>query len=300
MVYTVTLNPALDYVMQLDLLTYEDINRAKETAIFGGGKGINVSFILSQLGIANRALGFVGGFSGEELERLAKKDGIDCDFTRVKNGNTRINVKIKAEREYDINADGPLPKEDEVQDILSKINALQSGDYLVMSGSVPKGTPDDIYEQMMRCALLKKAEFIIDTTGKSLLRSLPYHPFLIKPNHHEIGELFGVCVKNKDEIVHYARKLQEMGARNVLVSMAQDGAILLDETGQVHSIGTAKGTLVNSCGCGDSMVAGFLAGYLQTKEYAYALRLGAACGSATAFSIGLAKREEIEKVLQQL
>ena len=300
MIYTVTLNPALDYVMLLDSFTYEDVNRAKDAIVLCGGKGINVSSVLAQLGVLSKALGFIGGFSGEELERLAQNEGIDCDFTRIKGGKTRINVKVKADHEFDVNAAGPCVSENEVMELLSKTESLQEGDYLVLSGSVPKGLPEDIYEQMMKRTQNKKVECVVDTTGEYLLNVLPYHPFLIKPNHYELGELFGVTVKEESEIVHYARKLQNMGARNVLISRGKDGAILLDETGEVHKIGTAEGKLISSCGCGDSMVAGFLAGYLQTKDYAFALKLGAACGSATAFSAGLAKRAEIEEVLKRL
>lgn len=300
MIYTVTLNPALDYVMLLDSFTYEDVNRAKDAIVLCGGKGINVSSVLAQLGVLSKALGFIGGFSGEELERLAQNEGIDCDFTRIKGGNTRINVKVKADHEFDVNAAGPCVSESEVMELLSKTESLQEGDYLVLSGSVPKGLPEDIYEQMMKRTQNKKVECVVDTTGEYLLNVLPYHPFLIKPNHYELGELFGVTVKEESEIVHYARKLQNMGARNVLISRGKDGAILLDETGEVHKIGAAEGKLISSCGCGDSMVAGFLAGYLQTKDYAFALKLGAACGSATAFSAGLAKRAEIEEVLKRL
>ena len=296
MVYTVTLNPALDYVMKLKALRTDDINRTDGEEIYYGGKGINVSVILTQLGIPNTALGFLGGFTGKKLEEMLKNDNISCDFNYLKNGDTRINVKIKADKEIDLNACGPEITKEDMQSFLKKLDGIKSGDYLILAGSIPNTLPDDIYEQILERAGDRNINCVVDATGDLLKNVLKYKPFLIKPNHHELGDLFSVQIKSDDDIVKYSKKLQEMGAKNVLVSMAKDGAMLTDENGNVHKIGNAKGKLINSVGCGDSMVAGFTAGYIKTADYSYALRLGSACGNATAFSEKLATREEIERV----
>lgn len=296
MVYTVTLNPALDYVMKLKALRTDDINRTDGEEIYYGGKGINVSVILTQLGIPNTALGFVGGFTGRKLEEMLKNDNVSCDFNYLKNGDTRINVKIKADKEIDLNACGPEITKEDMQSFLRKLDGIKSGDYLILAGSIPNTLPDDIYEQILERVGDRNINCVVDATGDLLKNVLKYKPFLIKPNHHELGDLFSVQIKSDDDIVKYSKKLQEMGAKNVLVSMAKDGAMLTDENGCVHKIGNAKGKLINSVGCGDSMVAGFTAGYIKTADYSYALRLGSACGNATAFSEKLATREEIERV----
>lgn len=296
MVYTVTLNPALDYVMKLKALRTDDINRTDGEEIYYGGKGINVSVILTQLGIPNTALGFVGGFTGKKLEEMLKNDNVSCDFNHLKNGDTRINVKIKADKEIDLNACGPEITKEDMQSFLKKLDGIKSGDYLILAGSIPNTLPDDIYEQILERVGDRNINCVVDATGDLLKNVLKYKPFLIKPNHHELGDLFSAQIKSDDDIVKYSKKLQEMGARNVLVSMAKDGAMLTDENGCVHKIGNAKGKLINSVGCGDSMVAGFTAGYIKTADYSYALRLGSACGNATAFSEKLATREEIERV----
>ena len=296
MVYTVTLNPALDYVMKLKALRTDDINRTDGEEIYYGGKGINVSVILTQLGIPNTALGFLGGFTGKKLEEMLKNDNVSCDFNYLKNGDTRINVKIKADKEIDLNACGPEITKEDMQSFLRKLDGIKSGDYLILAGSIPNTLPDDIYEQILERVGDRNINCVVDATGDLLKNVLKYKPFLIKPNHHELGDLFSVQIKSDDDIVKYSKKLQEMGAKNVLVSMAKDGAMLTDENGCVHRIGNAKGKLINSVGCGDSMVAGFTAGYIKTADYSYALRLGSACGNATAFSEKLATREEIERV----
>lgn len=296
MVYTVTLNPALDYVMKLKALRTDDINRTDGEEIYYGGKGINVSVILTQLGIPNTALGFLGGFTGRKLEEMLKNDNISCDFNYLKNGDTRINVKIKADKEIDLNACGPEITKEDMQSFLRKLDGIKSGDYLILAGSIPNTLPDDIYEQILERVGDRNINCVVDATGDLLKNVLKYKPFLIKPNHHELGDLFSVQIKSDGDIVKYSKKLQEMGAKNVLVSMAKDGAMLTDENGCVHKIGNAKGKLINSVGCGDSMVAGFTAGYIKTADYSYALRLGSACGNATAFSEKLATREEIERV----
>lgn len=296
MVYTVTLNPALDYVMKLKNLRTDDINRTDGEEIYYGGKGINVSVILTQLGIPNTALGFLGGFTGKKLEEMLKNDNVSCDFNYLKNGDTRINVKIKADKEIDLNACGPEITKEDMQSFLRKLDGIKRGDYLILAGSIPNTLPDDIYEQILERVGDRNINCVVDATGDLLKNVLKYRPFLIKPNHHELGDLFSVQIKSDDDIVKYSKKLQEMGAKNVLVSMAKDGAMLTDENGNVHKIGNAKGKLINSVGCGDSMVAGFTAGYIKTDDYSYALRLGSACGNATAFSEKLATREEIERV----
>lgn len=298
MVYTITLNPALDYVMKVGKLRYDDINRSKSEEIYYGGKGINVSVILTRLGVHNKALGFVAGFTGRKLEQMLVDEGIDCDFNRLSNGQTRINVKIKADTELDVNASGPDISEDDIKDLMDKLDDIGEDDYLVLAGSIPSTLPDDIYERILSRLQSRGVNFIVDATGDLLKKALPYKPFLVKPNHHELGDLFGVETKTEEDIVKYARKVQEMGARNVLVSRAKDGATLIDENSNVTTFANVDGELVNSVGCGDSMVAGFLAGYINKKDYAYALKLGAACGNATAFSEELATADEIKKVFE--
>lgn len=298
MVYTITLNPALDYVMKVGKLRYDDINRSKSEEIYYGGKGINVSVILTRLGVHNKALGFVAGFTGRKLEQMLVDEGIDCDFNRLSNGQTRINVKIKADTELDVNASGPDISEENIKDLMDKLDDIGEDDYLVLAGSIPSTLPDDIYERILSRLQSRGVNFIVDATGDLLKKALPYKPFLVKPNHHELGDLFGVETKTEEDIVKYARKVQEMGARNVLVSRAKDGATLIDENSNVTTFANVEGELVNSVGCGDSMVAGFLAGYINKKDYAYALKLGAACGNATAFSEELATADEIKKVFE--
>lgn len=296
MIYTVTLNPALDYVMKVGNIRFDDINRSESEEIYYGGKGINVSVILTRLGVENKALGFVGGFTGEKLYEMLKKDGIDCDFNILKNGYTRINVKIKAQTELDVNAQGPAIDEEDIALLLEKLDGIKQGDFLVLAGSIPNTLPDDIYERILLRLDGRGINFVVDATGDLLKNVLKYKPFLIKPNHHELGDLFGVEAKSEQDIVFYAKKLQEMGARNVLVSRAKDGATLIDEQGSVTTFGNVEGELVNSVGCGDSMVGGFLAGWIEKGDYSYALKLGAACGNATAFSQELATADEIKNV----
>ena len=296
MIYTVTLNPALDYVMKVGNIRYDDINRSESEEIYYGGKGINVSVILTRLGVENKALGFVGGFTGEKLYGMLKKDGIDCDFNILKNGYTRINVKIKAQTELDVNAQGPAIDEEDIALLLEKLDGIKQGDFLVLAGSIPNTLPDDIYERILSRLDGRGINFVVDATGDLLKNVLKYKPFLIKPNHHELGDLFGVEAKSEQDIVFYAKKLQEMGARNVLVSRAKDGATLIDEQKNVTTFENVEGELVNSVGCGDSMVGGFLAGWIEKGDYSYALKLGAACGNATAFSQELATADEIRNV----
>ncbi len=300
MIYTVTFNPALDYVMKVEKLRYDDINRTYGEELYYGGKGINVSVILSRLGMENTALGFKAGFTGEKLEELLKEEGINTDFIALKSGMTRINVKIKAETELDINAVGPPIEREEVDKLFEKIKNLKKGDVIVLAGSVPGALPADIYEKILSVTSQSGVEAVVDSTGDLLLNVLKYHPFLIKPNNFELGDLFGVKIKNEAEIEKYAKVLQEKGARNVLVSRGKEGATLVTEDGDVHTIGIIPGKPLNSVGCGDSMVAGFVAGYLNKRDYAYALKLGSACSNATAFSYGLADKAGIDDAFGRL
>lgn len=298
MIYTVTFNPALDYLMYVSELQSEDINRTEKEQLFYGGKGINVSVILTRLGVKNKALGFLAGFSGHQLEDMLNADSIENDFVYLKKGYTRINVKIKSKKETDINACGPEITADDIRELFKKIENLEKDDCLVLAGSIPKSLPDNIYEKILDKLNGKGIDFVVDATGDLLKNVLKYKPFMIKPNHHELGEIFSTEIKTLDEIKKYGKMLQDMGARNVLISRGKDGAALLDENGEIHTMGNVPGKIVSSVGCGDSMVAGFLAGYYQTKDYAYALKLGSACGNATAFSSSLATKEEIEKMLK--
>ena len=300
MIYTVTFNPAIDYVVRLDSpLEVGEVNRARGEDCVLGGKGINVSGVLAELGCQSVALGFVAGETGAWLERGLAAQGIQTDFIHLAQGMTRINVKIKAGQETELNGAGPNIPESAMQALEAKLDALQNGDILILAGSIPNTMPADSYEKILAHLSDKKIKVVVDATKDLLLKVLPYHPFLIKPNNHELGELFGVTLHSIEEIATYAKKLQEMGAQNVLISMAGDGALLIDETGKQHVCGVCKGTVKNSVGAGDSMVAGFVAGSMH-GDYEAALKLGTAAGGATAFSEGLAQRAEIERLLQQL
>ena len=301
MIYTVTFNPAIDYVAEVDgTLTLGDINRTCSEAVQFGGKGINVSNVLNRLDVDTVALGFVAGFTGKGLEQGLQKMGLKTDFIHLSQGLTRINVKIKAGQETDINGLGPAISEADMEKLYAQLERLEKDDVLVLSGSIPASLKSDTYEQIMARLQEKQLCVVVDATKDLLLNVLKYRPFLIKPNDRELGEIFGMHLSTDQQIISCAGKLQEMGGRNILVSMAGSGALLLDEDGCVHRIGCPEGRVVNSVGAGDSMVAGFLAGYQKTKDYDYALRLGTAAGSATAFSLGLAQKEQIEKLVAQL
>lgn len=300
MIYTVTFNPALDYVIKVDNFQTGGINRVYQENIFFGGKGINVSFVLREHGFTSTALGFTAGFTGEAIEKGLQEQGIKSDFIRLPKGMSRINVKMKSDNETEINGQGPNIPQDALNQLFEKLNTLVKGDVLILAGSIPNTLPEDVYEQIMARLDGTGILIAVDATKDLLLNVLKYHPFLIKPNNHELGEMFGVVLKTEEDITFYAKELQEQGARNVLISMAGDGAILVTEEGAVHKIGVPKGTVVNSVGAGDSMVAGFMAGYLTKGDYAYALKLGTASGSATAFSEGLAVKEDIDKLFATL
>ena len=300
MIYTVTFNPAIDYVVHADDMQVGAVNRSRQEEVYFGGKGINVSVVLHELGLASKALGFVAGFTGEAIEQGLRADGIETDFIHLEKGFSRINVKIKSGEETELNGQGPEIPEDKLRQLFDQLEQVQDGDTIILAGSIPASLPADVYEQILRHLSGKQVRAVVDATRDLLVNVLKYKPFLIKPNNFELGEIFGVPLKDDvDEIVRYAGKLQEMGARNVLVSMAGDGAVLLDENGGVHACGVCKGTVKNSVGAGDSMVAGFVAG-CETGDYDYALKLGTATGGAKAFSEGLAKKELIAELLQQL
>lgn len=299
MIYTVTFNPAIDYIVHTGTMQVGQVNRSQGEELYFGGKGINVSFVLHELGLPSKALGFVAGFTGAAIEAGIQEQGIATDFVHLDSGFSRINVKIKSGEETELNGQGPNISEAAVAELFEKLNQLQDGDILILAGSIPNTMPADSYEKILAHLSDQKIKVVVDATKDLLLNVLPYHPFLIKPNNHELGELFGVTLHSIEEIATYAKKLQKMGAQNVLISMAGDGALLIDETGKQHVCGVCKGTVKNSVGAGDSMVAGFVAGSMQ-GDYEAALKLGTAAGGATAFSEGLAQRAEIERLLQQL
>lgn len=300
MIYTVTFNPALDYVIKVDHFTPGTVNRTVKEAIYYGGKGINVSAVLANLGYESTALGFVAGFTGEEIERGAKTLGFASDFIRVKEGMSRINVKLKSDQESEINGMGPKITAEDVEKLFHKLDQLTEGDILVLSGSIPAAIGNEIYETIMARLSGRQIRVVVDAEKELLLKVLPYHPFLIKPNHIELGELFGQALESREDILTCAGKLQQMGAENVLVSMAGNGAVLLAADGRIYTQGAARGTVKNSVGAGDSMVAGFLAGYLKNEDYGLALKLGTAAGGATAFSDGLGSGEMIWKLYETL
>jgi len=299
MIYTVTFNPSLDYIVTVENFACGMVNRTKDETIFPGGKGINVSLVLQNLGYESTALGFLAGFTGNEIQRLLEEKGVSTDFIPVNAGMSRINVKLRSTQETEINGQGPAIAKEDIDQLYQKLDALQDGDVLVLAGSIPDVMPASIYMDIMKHLQDKKLKVVVDATKDLLQNVLQYHPFLIKPNHHELGEIFGVTIESKEEVVIYAKKMQEKGARNVLVSMAGDGAVLVTENGQVFMAEAPKGKVVNSVGAGDSMVAGFLAGYLEQENYAEAFSMGVCTGSASAFSKELATKEEVQELLDK-
>lgn len=297
MVYTVTCNPSLDYIVSVDDLKPGLVNRTAKELIYAGGKGINVSIVLKNLGMASTALGFTGGFTGDEIERMLRQQEITADFVRVKEGSSRINVKIRAKEETEINGRGPQITEEELSQLYRKLDGLAADDILVLAGSIPSVLPQSLYGDLMEYLQQKKLRVVVDAEKDLLAGVLKYRPFLIKPNHHELGELFHKKLSSRDEIAAHARLLQEQGARNVLVSMAGEGAVLVAEDGSVWYGAAPKGRVCNSVGAGDSMVAGFLYGYLSAGDYEEALRWGICTGSASAFSEELAGKAEVEALL---
>lgn len=300
MIWTLTVNPSLDYNLQLEDFQEGRVNRSQKESITAGGKGINVSIVLNNLGVKSTALGFTGGWTGVKIESILSKGGIDTDFVYLPQGDSRINVKIKAEKETEINANGPFIDSAHVEFLFMKLNSLCDGDTLVLAGSIPSCLGSDFYTRIMKFLEGKKIDIVVDATGNLLLETLRYNPFLIKPNNHELGEIFGVKIETHEQALEYAKKLAEKGARNVLVSLAGDGAVLLAEDGSSHKCSAPKGTVVNSVGAGDSMVAGFIAGWNEIHDYGQALKMGISCGSASAFSEGLASRDAVMDIFGSL
>lgn len=300
MLYTVTFNPSLDYIVSVDDFKLGLTNRTTQELMFPGGKGINVSIVLKNLGYETTALGFTAGFVGNEIKRRVEKLGIASDFINIDEGISRINVKLKSIDGTEINGMGPDISPDKVDELMQHLDKLKSGDILFLAGSIPSSMPDDIYSRIMERMQDKGIEIVVDATKDLLLNVLKYHPFLVKPNNHELGEIFKVDLKTRESVIPYGIKLREMGAKNVLISMAGEGAVLIAENNEVYKAPAPKGTLVNAVGAGDSMVAGFMSGWLDSHNYETAFYTGIACGSASAFSENLATRPEVEDILNQL
>ncbi len=300
MIYTVTFNPSLDYIVSVKDFKLGLTNRTDSELMLPGGKGINVSIVLKNLGIDNTALGFVAGFTGKEVVKRLEKFGVKNGFLEIPEGFTRINVKLKSIDGTEINGQGPSISEEKIEQLMTRLDEMGEGDVLFLSGSIPASMPDDTYQKIMERLKDKGVLISVDATQELLLKVLPYHPFLIKPNNHELGEIFGVELRTRESVVPYGKKLQEMGAENVLISMAGEGAVLIASDGQVYDAPAPKGILKNGVGAGDSMVAGFMAGWLERKEYRHAFHMGVAAGSASAFSEQLAVKEEIDQVYEQV
>lgn len=300
MIYTVTFNPALDYILELDKLEIGKIQKSKTELILPGGKGINVSTVLTNLEVENIALGYKAGFVGAEIERLLRNMNVKTDFIDLEEGNSRINVKISGEEETAINTNGPKISESKILELLEKLKTLNENDYLVLSGSIPSSIKDDIYEKICRIVKKQNVKIVADATKNLLVQALKYNPFLIKPNNEELGEIFGVEIHTKEDAYVYGKKLKEMGAQNVLVSMGKIGAALIDEAGQEYFIKSPEGKRVNTVGSGDSMVAGFIAGFLKYNNYNDALRMGVSAGSASALSKYLATKEEVYNLFNNI
>lgn len=300
MIYTVTFNPAIDYAIGVENLELGMTNRASFEQFLPGGKGLNVSMILNHLGIENIAFGFIAGFTGIEIKRHFEALGGKSDFIELKEGISRINIKIKSAQETEINAVGPVIDSEAIKQLLDKLHLLKEGDTLVLAGSIPSSLPDSLYSDIMKMLADKNIMIAVDATKDLLINVLQYKPFLIKPNNHELGELFNVSLKTREDVIPYAKKLQEKGAQNVLVSMAGEGAVLITQTGEVFVSKAPKGVVKNSVGAGDSMVAGFIAGWHEKQDYAHAFKMGVAAGSASAFSEVLATKSEIEQVYRSI
>lgn len=297
MIYTVTFNPSIDYIVSVEDFTLGKVNRTKEEHILPGGKGINVSIVLKNLGYDSTALGFLAGFTGDKIRELLQGQGIETDFIPVERGMSRINVKLRGAQETEINGQGPAISTEDIQLLYEKLGKLQDGDMLVLAGSIPDVMPGSIYMDIMQYLERKQLCIVVDAAKDLLVNVLPYHPFLVKPNHHELGDIFGVQIQSKKDVIFYARKLQDMGARNVLISMAGDGAVLVTEEDTVLQAEAPRGKVLNSVGAGDSMVAGFLAGYMEKEDFRHAFWMGICAGSASAFSEALATKEEVYALL---
>lgn len=300
MIYTVTLSPSVDYIVRMSSMRFNVTNRTDSEEYYFGGKGINVSLVLAEMDLDSTALGFIAGFTGDALEKGVRNSHIRTDFIRLNEGFTRINIKIKSGGETEINGQGPDIPDEALEQLMSKLDVIRDGDVLVLAGSIPKTLPDDVYERMLERVKQKDIMIVVDATKTLLVNSLKCRPFLVKPNRLELSEIFHATVDDDESVEKYARKLQEMGARNVIVSLGRRGAMLIDENGEKHFCGTLKQPVLNTVGAGDSMVAGFIAGYIKTKDYGYALKLGSACGNATSFLPGLATRAKIDEVLAKI
>ena len=300
MIYTVTFNPSLDYIVSVENFQLGLTNRTSSELMLPGGKGVNVSTVLMNLGIENTALGFAAGFVGDEIVRQMEEMGVQNGFIRIEEGVSRINLKLKSIDGTEINGQGPVISPKHVEELMKRLDRLGEGDVLFLSGSIPASMPDDAYQKIMERLEGRGVQIIVDATKDLLMKVLEYHPFLIKPNNHELGEIFDVELRTREEVIPYAKKLQEKGAVNVLVSMAGEGAVFIDANGDVHMAPAPRGTLVNGVGAGDSMVAGFMAGWLEKQDYEHAFCMGVSAGSASAFSEHLATKAEIETVYQQV
>ena len=300
MICTVTFNPSLDYIVSVEDFKLGLTNRTSSELMLPGGKGINVSIVLKNLGIENTALGFMAGFVGDEIVRRLEEMGVNSDFIGISEGVSRINVKLKSIDGTEINGMGPEISSDKVQELMEKLDTLKKGDVLFLAGSIPSSMPDDMYEKIMERLDGRGVMIVVDATRDLLVNVLKYHPFLVKPNNHELGEIFGVELKTRQVVIPYGKKLQEKGARNVLISMAGEGAVLVAENGQVFEKPAPKGKLINGVGAGDSMVAGFMVGWMERQEYEHAFHMGISAGSASAFSENLAAKEEIQAVYKQV
>lgn len=300
MIYTVTFNPSLDYIVSVDNFQMGMTNRTSSEMMLPGGKGINVSIVLKNLGFDSTALGFTAGFTGDEIAKSLMNMGVKSGFIRIGEGISRINLKLKNIEGTEINGRGPDISKESLAELMEQLEQLEAGDVLVLAGSIPPSIPDDIYSRILKKLQEKGILTIVDAVKDLLLPVLEYRPFLIKPNNYELGELFGVKLSAREEVIPYGKRLQEMGARNVLISLAGEGAVLIAENQEVYSAPAPKGTLINGVGAGDSMVAGFLAGWLEKHDYRHAFHMGVAAGSASAFSEQLAAREEIQTLYEQI
>ncbi len=300
MIYTVTFNPSLDYIVSVEDFKTGITNRTSSELILPGGKGLNVSMVLGNLGLENTALGFAAGFTGAEIVRRVEEMGVKADFIPVPGGISRINLKLKSIEGTEINGCGPVIGKDALEQLLEKLAVLGEGDVLVLAGSIPRSVPDDIYGEILRRLSGRAVLTVVDAERELLVKVLEYHPFLVKPNNHELGEIFGLELADREAVIPYAKRLREMGAGNVLVSLAGEGAVLAAEDGNIYEAPAPKGKLINGVGAGDSMVAGFLAGWMRKKDYRHAFHMGMAAGSASAFSEFLATREEVMAVYRQL
>lgn len=300
MIYTLTVNPSLDYVTFVHDLILGEINRSKSEQIFPGGKGINVSIVLKNLGFENKALGFIAGFTGEQVQKYLNELECVSDFIKVKKGITRVNIKIKSNHITEINGQGPYITQNEMDELYKKLDKVTNEDILVLAGNIPNSMPKSLYADIVKRYASKNLKIIVDATGDSLVNVLKYHPFLIKPNKSELEEIFNVTLESMDDITNYGKKLQKTGAQNVLISLAEKGAVLITKDKEVYYSEAPKGKLVNSVGSGDSMVAGFIAGFLETGNYEYALKMGTCAGSASAFSENLATREKVDHLMKKI